>query len=177
MMTNQSGRDPIEGSVRVADGTGAVHLEVRLDTDIVDVWSALTEPRRLAEWLGEVDGDLRPGGRFHGRFLASGWDGTGLVEACEPPNRFRVRTQAPDEPDELVTEVTLAADGERTLLVVEEGGMPADQVAAYGAGVQIHVEDLADHIAGRSRSEAENRWNEILPTYQTLAASESSPSS
>jgi hypothetical protein len=38
---------------------GIVRMEDRFDTDIDDVWSALTTPGRLARWLGEVDGDLR----------------------------------------------------------------------------------------------------------------------
>ena len=38
--------------------------------------------------------------------------------------------------------------------------------AAYGAGVQIHVENLA----GRERGGTEARWNELIPAYQDLAA-------
>ncbi|NUS51326.1 MAG: hypothetical protein HOQ22_09850 [Nocardioidaceae bacterium] len=38
-----------------------MRLEDRFDTDVDDLWSALTEPDRLARWLGAVDGDLRPG--------------------------------------------------------------------------------------------------------------------
>ncbi len=48
--------------------------------------------------------------------------------------------------------------------------MPLDLLAAYGAGVQVHVEDLAAHIAGRERGDAEVRWNELIPAYQDLAA-------
>jgi len=39
-------------------------MEDGFDTDIEDVWSALTDPRRLARWIGEVEGDLRLGGEF-----------------------------------------------------------------------------------------------------------------
>ena len=48
--------------------------------------------------------------------------------------------------------------------------MPVDLLAAYGAGVQAHVEDLAAHIAGRERRDAEARRNELIPAYQDLAA-------
>ena len=65
---------------------------------------------------------------------------------------------------------TCAADGDQTILVVEERGLPLDLLAAYGAGVQIHVEDLAAHIAGREHGDTEARWNELLPAYQDLAA-------
>jgi hypothetical protein len=40
----------------------------------------------------------------------------------------------------------------------------------YGVGWQIHVEDLAAHIAERERCDAETRWAELVPAYQELAA-------
>jgi hypothetical protein len=72
--------------------------------------------------------------------------------------------------DEHAIEATLTADGGQTILVLEERGVPLDQLAAYGAGIQVHVEDLAAHIAGRERCDAAARWNELLPAYQGLAA-------
>jgi hypothetical protein len=48
--------------------------------------------------------------------------------------------------------------------------MPLDHLAAYGAGIQVHVEDLAAHIAGRERCDAGARWSELQPAYQDLAA-------
>jgi uncharacterized protein YndB with AHSA1/START domain len=148
-----------------------VRVEDRFDTDVDDLWSALTEPRRLARWLGEVKGDLRIGGEFRALFFATGWEGNGRVEVCESPERLVVRTQEVGEVNEHVIEATLAADGKQTRLVIEERGMPVEQVAGYGAGIQVHVEDLASHIAGRERCDAEARWAELLPAYRALAAS------
>jgi uncharacterized protein YndB with AHSA1/START domain len=159
----------IIGSLRSADGKGVVRIEDRFETDIDDLWSALTDPSRLVRWLGEVEGDLRLGGEFRARFFASGWEGTGRVEACEPPRRLLVLTRQSDKPDEQVIEVTLTADGSQTILVWEERGMPLDQLAGYGAGIQVHVEDLAAHIAGQERCDADARWNELYPAYQDLA--------
>jgi uncharacterized protein YndB with AHSA1/START domain len=170
MTSNAPGDGRILGSLRSADGTGIVRVEGRYDTDIDDLWSALTDPGRLARWIGEVEGDLRLGGEFRARFFTSGWEGTGRVEACEPPQRLLLLTQDPDEPDDHVIEATLTADGDQTILVVEERGMPVDLLAAYGAGVQIHVEDLAAHIAGRERSDTPARWDQLLPAYQAMAA-------
>ena len=48
--------------------------------------------------------------------------------------------------------------------------MPLDLLAAYGAGVQIHVEDLAACLAGRERVNAAARWDELEPAYRDLAA-------
>ena len=160
----------IRGSVRAVDGKGIVRMEDRFDTDINDLWSALTDPHRLARWIGEVKGDLRLGGEFRARFFASGWEGTGHVEACEPPQRLLVLTKEADEPEEHVIEATLVADGGQTNLVIEERGMPLDQLAGYGAGLQVHVEDLAAYLAGHERCDAQARWAELFPAYQGLAA-------
>ena len=168
MTSNPRAGDRLLGGLRSAEGKGIVRMEDRLDTDIDDLWSAFTDPGRLARWMGEVEGDLRLGGEFRFRFFASGSEGTGRVEACEPPRRLLL-TMALDQPDEDVIEVTLAADGGQTILVWEERGMPVDQLAGYGAGVQIHVEDLAAYLAGRERRDAAARFDELFPTYQELA--------
>lgn len=173
MTSNAREGGRILGSLGSAEGKGIVRMEDRFDTDIDDVWSALTDPLRLARWYGEVEGDLRLGGTYRARLHASGWKGTGRVDACEPPRRLLVVTSMDtDEPEEQVIEVTLAADGEQTIVVWEERGMPLDLLSAYGAGVQLHVEDLADHLAGRERrDDAKARWDELHPAYQGLAAS------
>ena len=61
------------------------------------------------------------------------------------------------------------AHGDETIAVWEERGMPLELLSAYGAGVQIHVEDLADHLAGRERrDDAKARWDELHPAYQAF---------
>jgi uncharacterized protein YndB with AHSA1/START domain len=174
MTSNAREGGRILGSLGSAEGKGIVRMEDRLDTDIDDVWSALTDPSRLARWYGEVEGDLRLGGEYNARLFSSGWEGTGRVEACEPPQRLLVHIKEADEPDENVIEVTLTAAGNQTIVVWEERGMPLELVSAYGAGVQLHVEDLADHLAGRERrDDAKERWDELHPAYQGLAVNPS----
>jgi uncharacterized protein YndB with AHSA1/START domain len=155
------------GTLRAADGKGVVRLEDRFGTDMDDLWSALTDPSRLARWLGEIEGDLREGGAFRARFFASGWEGTVRVEVCEPPRHLVLMTKSEGEPDG-VFEVTLRAEGSHTVLVVEDRGVPLSQIAAYGAGDQIHIEDLAAYLAGRERCDARARWQELHPSYEQL---------
>ena len=161
----------ILGTLHAAGDKGVVRMEDRFETDIDDVWSALTEPDRLARWYGEVEGDLRPGGEYRARLFASGWEGTGRIEACEPQRRLLVEIEGADDGEQGEIEVTLTPDGSQTLVVWEERGMPLDLIAAYGAGIQIHVEDLGDHLAGQARRDAQERWKELLPPYQALAES------
>lgn len=169
MTSNAPRRERVLGSLGTADGTGVVRMEDRFQTDIDDLWSALTEPDRLARWLGKVEGDLRLEGAFRAHFFASEWEGSGRVEACDPPQRLMVRTKDAEELEEHTIEARLTSDGEGTTLVIEERGMPVDHLAAYGAGIQIHVEDLAAFLGGRNRTDA-SRWDELLPAYRDLAA-------
>jgi len=159
------------GTLRAVDGKGVIRMEDRYDIDIDDLWSAITDPSRLARWHGEVEGDLRLGGEFRLRVFASGWEGTRRVEACEPPRRLMVVGREQDDPDELVTEVTLTPDGDQTILVMEERGMPLEYLPGYGAGIQVHVEDLAAYIGGRERCDSDARMEVLYPAYQALEGS------
>jgi uncharacterized protein YndB with AHSA1/START domain len=179
MTSNAPRGNRILGSLRAADGVGVVRIEDRYDTTIDDLWTALTDPVRLARWYGQVEGDLRPGGAFRVYLEADDVESTGRVEACEPPRRLVVTTRETDEswrkgqgvpPFDAAIEVTLTADGDQTILVLEVKGMPLTVLAAYGAGWQIHAEDLAAYLAGRERGDTEARWHELVPAYQDLAA-------
>jgi uncharacterized protein YndB with AHSA1/START domain len=167
MTTNEPNGQRILGTLRSADGKGVVRMEDRFDTTVDDLWSAITDPRRLARWLGDFDGDLRPGGEYHAHYHASGWEGTVHIDVCEPPRRLRL-TESGGPADVHVTEVTLSPDGDQTLLVLEERGMPLEKIAGYGAGIQVHVEDLAAHIAGGERCDSDARMNELYPAYRNV---------
>lgn len=177
MSSNARSGSRILGSLRSADGKGLVRIEDRYDTDIDDLWSAITDPDRLARWHGRVEGDLRPGGEF--RLFTADLDSAGRVDVCEPPRRLVVTTRETDEsyrkgqgaePFDEVAEVTLTADGKQTILVIEVRGMPLGKVAFYGAGWQIHAENLAAYLAGREPGDVAARWTALVPPYQELAA-------
>jgi uncharacterized protein YndB with AHSA1/START domain len=179
MTSNAPGGNRILGSLRAVDGVGVVRIEDRYDTDINDLWSAITDPARLARWHGQVEGDLRPGGTFRVYLEADDIESTGRVEACEPPRPLVVTTRETDEsyrkgqgvpPFDAAIEATLTADDDQTILVLEVRGMPLDKIAFYGAGWQIHAENLAAYLAGRERGDTEARWDELVPPYLDLAA-------
>jgi uncharacterized protein YndB with AHSA1/START domain len=169
-----TGDASVLGSLHSVDGEGVVRMEDRLDTGIDDLWGALTDPDRLAQWYGEVEGDLRPGGEFNLR-IALGGPRTGQVEACEPPQRLLLTMRDPDpqpgQPEQTVIEAQLIAEGAQTRLVWETRGMPVNLLPAYGAGIQIHVEHLADYISGREPRIDDSRWNELFPAYEALGVS------
>jgi hypothetical protein len=89
---------------------------------------------------------------------------------CEPPRHLLVTTRHGRQAEAHDIEATLTADGDHTILILEERGMPVNLLAAYGAGIQVHIEDLAAHIAGRERCDADARWQELQPAYEALAS-------
>jgi uncharacterized protein YndB with AHSA1/START domain len=174
MTTDSSEGSRILGALPSVDGQRVVRIEDRFETDIQDLWSAITDPVRLGRWYGVVEGDLHVGGQFRASLFASGWEGTKRVETCEPPHRFVIVSKEPDAPNENVIEVTLTADGDHTILVMEHRGVPGNLHAEYGAGDQIHVEDLGEYLAGRGRVDARARFEELIPAYRALLADSSS---
>jgi hypothetical protein len=73
---------------------------------------------------------------------------------------------SPGREEETVIEAVLVADGDQTRLVVEERGLPLEELAAHGAGWQAHLEDLAAHSKGRELTDWHTRWTELTPSYR-----------
>jgi uncharacterized protein YndB with AHSA1/START domain len=170
----------IIGTMRKLDeGHGAVRVEDVYDTDVDDLWQACTTPERLARWIAEVSGDLREGGTVEAVFTST-WSGQARIEVCEAPHHLLV-TSAPGTEDEAQIEAWLTAEGSRTRLVVEERGLPADALHFFGAGWQVHLEDLGRSLVGvravhadgwsaeRPAPEWHARWTELTPAYQRTA--------
>lgn len=162
-MSGRTSQTQVVGSVREQDGRGVARMEDWFATDAADLWSALTDPERLRRWIADVEGDLRVGGAFTAAFTSS-WNGPGRVDVCEPPRRLLVTTGEAGEETEI--EAVLTPDGEGTRLVIEERGLPLAEVAAHGAGWQVHVEDLETYLAGGRPGEWRDRWQELRSSYQ-----------
>ena len=154
------------GTLRTVDGKGGVRMEDAYDTDIDDLWTALTDPQRLSRWIADVEGDLRLGGEFRARFT-SAWEGSGRVDVCDRPTRLVVTMTGED--GETVIEARLNSEADQTRMVIEESGLPVGGLAAHGAGWQAHVEDLATHLAGQEAADWKTRWLELTPSYRERA--------
>jgi uncharacterized protein YndB with AHSA1/START domain len=151
-------------TLRTDGDAGAIRIEDIFATDAEDLWSAITDPDRLAHWIATVEGDLHLGGHFHARFT-SGWDGPGRVDSCEPPHRL-VLAMAPGTAEETVIEASLAPATGGTLLVVEERRLPLAELPFHGAGWLVHLEDLGTHLAGRTAEAWEPRWRARVPAVE-----------
>jgi uncharacterized protein YndB with AHSA1/START domain len=148
-------------------------MENRFDTGIDDLWEAFTDPDRLTHWYGEVEGEIAQGSEFRLRVHLAG-ERIGQVEAYEPPQRLLLRMRDPNaqpgQPKQTMNEAKLVAEGAQTRLVWEVRGMPVELLPAYGAGIQIHVEHLADYISGREFRIDDSRWDELFAAYEALGS-------
>jgi uncharacterized protein YndB with AHSA1/START domain len=75
----------LDGSVaRADDGGWVVAFERFLDKPPEKVWTVLTDPQRLKNWLGDVEVDLRVGGAFVIHFRGMAVVMTGQITELKP---------------------------------------------------------------------------------------------
>jgi len=130
-----------------------------------DVWSAMTEPERLARWLGaveQVDGD---GGVRHRIRFADAPDtpADAQVERCVPHELLVVGWDWQGEEPSRLT-LSLAPDGEGTQLTLEHRLGEPDHVVAYGGGWEQCLASLGalfgEAVPGAAyEGEAAGRWD------------------
>ena len=159
--------DALQVAVIEEGDRGTVRLEDRFDTDIADVWSAITDPERTARWIAVVTGDFRVGGELQGSFTSS-WQGTMKVEVCDAPHRLRLLSGTGD--DQTVMEAVLSEDGNGTRLVVEERGLPIADAPYHAAGWHVHLQDLDTELRSGTPEPWEPRWRELFPAYGIVTA-------
>ncbi len=166
MTGNEQGGPRILGKLKSVEGQGVVVMQDRFAADARTVWSALTDKGELTHWLGDFSGDLRAGATHHSCFHASGAEGDSRIDACEAPNHFRVTRLDDQGKDGVVIDVTLKPDGDGVIVALIQTGLPLKWIAAFGAGMQVHFEDLALHLAGQERSNSDARMDELMPFYE-----------
>jgi uncharacterized protein YndB with AHSA1/START domain len=93
-----------------------IRRDIVLDAPREEVWDALTDPDRLAEWFAnDVDLDLRPGGGASFRW-SNGEERRAIVRDVEPGERLAFDWE--DDAGEV--EFTLSDGADGTLLTVVE---------------------------------------------------------
>lgn len=153
---------------REDDGRATVHFERVYDYGLEELWAALTEPEQLRGWLGEVEIDLRVGGRVVIRFDESAEQITeGIIRELDPPRLLEYDWTYPGE-TESVLRLELEPRGEGTLLVLDHRRLPDAAAAGYGAGWHSHLDALAA-LGSSGRPDWDTRFAELLPDYRVAA--------
>ena len=115
------------------------------DTDIDDLWDAITDPRRISRWLGRVTGALELGGRYQIQGNASG-----RIEECEKPTHLGMTWEYGDQATWVSVNLT-PLQGDRTNLRLEHV-VPDDDKwrefgpGAVGVGWELALLGLLEHL-------------------------------
>jgi uncharacterized protein YndB with AHSA1/START domain len=128
-------------------GSVTARFGVTLDDCSAEVWSFLTQPDRLPQWLAPGRIELEVGGAARLDFQDSGIVIDSRVTRCSAPRSLAYSWSGPGQPDRPVR-WTLEADGARTHLALELEVPSGEDVARAAAGWAAHLEMLAAAIAG-----------------------------
>jgi uncharacterized protein YndB with AHSA1/START domain len=145
--------DPIPTPAAEAVPDGTIERELRIAARPEIVFAHLVDPARMVRWMGATaDLDPRPGGIFRVDYNGSDIAAGTFVEV-DPPRRvvFTWGWEAPGDPvppGASTVEVTLAADGDGTLLRLRHAGLPADSIAGHAEGWDQFLPDLVTAAEG-----------------------------
>jgi uncharacterized protein YndB with AHSA1/START domain len=160
-------KDEILGAITGDGDRRSLRFERIYDTGREDLWSAITEPGRLARWFAQVRGDLHEGGGYEVVFdeddaSQRAW---GTIVECEPPGHLVVSWIFGDgEMSTLL--VDLVEDGRRTRLELVHRALPSGATAGYGAGWHAYLDQLDAHLGARDPGGWDSRFQDLLPHYK-----------
>jgi uncharacterized protein YndB with AHSA1/START domain len=118
------------GRRELAAGTARVSTISRVyDTDLADLWEAVSSPERIPRWFLPVTGDLTVGSRYQLEGNAGG-----LVERCDAPRGYDATWEYGEEVSWI--EVRLTEEGpDRTRFTLEHiAHVDDERWAQYGPG-------------------------------------------
>lgn len=147
------------------DGHTYVVLTRTFRAPVADVWAAVTEPERLARWLGTWSGDPESG-EVEFRMLFEGEQPPERfrIDACEPPRHLRITTSM--EKDDGGTEswrlqLDLAeVDGTTTLTFAQDVPDPA-MAENVGPGWDYYLDRMVAAESGEDPAGVE--WDDYYP--------------
>lgn len=116
------------------------------DTDVADVWDAMTNAERIPRWFLPISGDLRLGGRYQLQGNAGG-----EITRCEPPHLLSVTWEFGGEVSWLTVRLSDSAK-DKTLLELEhvahvdEARWKQFGPGAVGVGWDMALMGLGQHL-------------------------------
>ena len=157
------------GTITTEDD-GRQRLEFRRSwpDPIEDVWSALTEPDRLARWIGRYDGARGPGGT--GTFFMTQEEGEhagspATILECDPPRRLVIEWEQPDSDNWSVT-LDLWTEKGRTFLSIAQVFPAGADVVDMALGWHWYLDKFDSVVSGRpAPAEWDSFIAEVGPAY------------
>jgi uncharacterized protein YndB with AHSA1/START domain len=132
------------GRIESRDGLPVLVIERTFAAPIDDVWAALTDPERMARWIGTWSGDPETG-RVAFRMLFEGGDPEDAgedvdIRECDPPRRLAVTTHAGEMSWQL--ELDLSERDGVTTLVFRQPGIDPGEAGNVGPGWEFYLDRL-----------------------------------
>ncbi len=153
---------------RLDDGRQRLEFRRSWPDPIEDVWGALTEPDRMARWIGVYDGARRPGGAGTFRMTHEEGEHDGepmVILECDPPRRLVVEWTQQGTEDWRVDLDLWTEDGRTHLRVVQVFPAGAD-VTDFALGWHWYLDKLGAEVGG---TPAPADWDaflaEVGPAY------------
>lgn len=153
------------GTYERRGGAVDVRFERHYPRPVETVWAALTDPVRLADWMGPALVEPRVGGRYV-LFTDRAPPMTGRILTWQPPRLLEYSWEIGqgDQPDCLVRwELTPAGDG--TDLVLSHLNMGAPVMTQRLAGWHTFLERLDSRLAGQEPAAIAARYGELQAHY------------
>jgi uncharacterized protein YndB with AHSA1/START domain len=153
------------GELRHDRSGRAVRFERHYATNVDDLWSACTEPERLARWFADVSGDFNVGGKAFIDFRDG--DHTEIsIRRCEPPHVLELDWAFGDDAMSVLAVELTASDDGGTLLVLDHRALPTSSATGYAAGWHAYLDLLEACIADREIGTWQQRFNEVVDEYR-----------
>lgn len=142
----------VSREVRRVDREGREALVVvasrTYETDIDDLWDAISNPERLPRWFAPVTGDFRLGGKYHVQGNASG-----TITRCDKPRELALTWEFGGGVSWV--EVSLRPDGEHARLELRHIAYPEAHWDQFGAGAvgigwELGLMGLHLHLTNKS---------------------------
>ena len=130
------------GRIERDDGRLTLFLDRTFDAPIEDVWAAITEPDRLARWIGTWTGDPSTGMVLFA-MTYEGQEPPGdemEIRECSPPRRLAVTSQVGEQRWHL--DVDLSEAGGVTTLSFSQPDLDHDDSLSVGPGWEFYLDRL-----------------------------------
>lgn len=149
---------PLGQVLRDEDGTRLEFVRT-YDDPVEDVWSALTDPDRVARWFGTLSGDPATGTVELVMTEEAGSTPQAVtILECAPPTRLVVEVPGPDGVWRLSVALS-AQDTVTTLVFTQRLAEPYD--ASIGPGWHYYLDRLDAVVEG---TEVPGTWDDYYPS-------------
>jgi uncharacterized protein YndB with AHSA1/START domain len=140
-----------------------VRFERRYPRPVETVWKALTDPERLADWMGKSVVEPRVGGRFE-TMLEGLKPMRGRVLVWDAPTTLELQWSNGHAPDSTVR-YELTPEGGGTRLTFTHRHMPFAASALMMPGWHVYFERLGSALEDRTPPDMPSRWRAVQAIY------------